>query len=161
MDLKQTAEEAVKKLEPYWKEEQIEVHQNIEGPLGVVRGQGTLADLFKNLLKHCYFILKQNKERKREVWIEAKREGIYTTVVIKDSGELDIIEARNSTLGAAGGGKLFTERGQRGGVNLYIAQSIAHDHEFVMRIGSDPGHGLGAVFEIKMPVKEQARETGT
>ena len=65
------------------------------------------------------------------------------------------MESSQSSLGAASGGKLFTERKQLGGVNLYLGQMIAHDHGFGVKISSDMAQGWGAVFEIRLPITEE------
>ena len=131
------------------------VHKEITSGLGTVKALPTFANLFGNFLKSSYFILVSNKDQERRLWIEAKRNGKEIEVKIKDSGDVDIVESSQSSLGAASGGKLFTERKQLGGVNLYLGQMIAHDHGFGVKISSDMAQGWGAVFEIRLPITEE------
>jgi K+-sensing histidine kinase KdpD len=150
-------EEALAKLKPRLEQAGIVVHQEIDSGLGTVKAIPTFANLFGNFLKCSYFTLASNKSQERRLWIQAKRNGKEIEVEIKDSGDVDIVESSQSSLGAASGGKLFTERKQLGGVNLYLAQMIAHDHGFAVKISSDMAQGWGAVFQIRMPITEEKR----
>jgi K+-sensing histidine kinase KdpD len=150
-------EEALAKLKPRLEQAGIVVHQEIASGLGTVKAIPTFANLFGNFLKCSYFTLASNKSQERRLWIQAKRNGKEIEVEIKDSGDVDIVESSQSSLGAASGGKLFTERKQLGGVNLYLAQMIAHDHGFAVKISSDMAQGWGAVFQIRMPITEEKR----
>ena len=96
-----------------------------------------------------------NKTEERRLWIQAKRNGQEVEVEIKDNGDVDIVQSGQSSLGAAGGGQLFTERKQLGGVHLYLAQLIAHDHQFAVKISSDTAQGWGAIFQIRVPITEE------
>lgn len=47
------------------------------------------------------------------------------------------------------GGELFTERGERGGVSVYLARVIARDHGIELKVGTYQENG--GQFIVRIP----------
>lgn len=130
----------------------VVVHKELASPLGKFRGRESFTELFYNLMKNSYFNLRE-PERK-ELWIEAHRNGTCVEVVIKDTGgDFSRVVCDDTT-----GGELFAERGKLGGVNLYLAQTIARDAGIELKLESN--QGIGVIFRVRIPLAETTPSGG-
>jgi len=144
LDIAQTIEQSLERLGKLFQEIGVVAEKQIAAGLGRFQGNENFRDLFYHLLKNSYFNLK--KYKRTELSIQARRNGTGVEVIIRDmGGGFERVMGEDTT-----GGELFAERGERGGVNVYLARVIAKDHGIELKVSSVGEDG--GQFEVKIPI---------
>lgn len=114
-------------------------------------GKASLPDIFKHLvINSCYGMEVQ----------EPEEEGGALTIIARAIPEFNEVEIIQTDTGAdltkdirkrtAMGGELFGEQGKHGGISLFLARRITHDHKGTFEILSNKGKGTK--FIIRLPL---------
>ncbi len=147
LDIAQTIEQSLERLGKLFQEIGVVAQKEISADLGQFQANESFKDFFYHLLKNSYFNLK--KYKRTELSIQARRNGTGVEVIIQDmGGGFDRVMGEDTT-----GGELFTERGERGGVNVYLARVIAQDHGIELKIGTYQENG--GQFIVRIPLSKE------
>lgn len=143
-----------KELLEKWKiKTTCEIHPNI-----FLQGKESLPDIFKHLIiNSCYGMELQEPEKEKggELTISAQAipELNEVEIIQKDTGTDLTKDIRNHT---AMGGELFGEQGKIGGISLFLARRITHDHKGTFDILSN--NGKGTKFIVRLPLDSARAE---
>ncbi|MBI1976040.1 MAG: ATP-binding protein, partial [Candidatus Omnitrophica bacterium] len=127
----------------FFQEIGVQPQKEIRNELGKFQGNESFGDMFYHLMKNSYFNLKERQSH--ALWVSAGRNEGCVEVVIRDMGGGFDRHLQEDT----SGGELFTERGQRGGVNLYLAKAIAQDHGIELKAATYQEEG--GQFTVRIP----------
>ena len=118
----------------------------------ILSGKASLPDIFKHLvINSCYGMEIQEPEKEKggklTITANAIPELNEVEIIQKDTGTDLTKDIKNHT---AMGGELFGEQGKHGGISLFLARRITHDHKGTFEILSNKGKGTK--FIIRLPL---------
>jgi len=116
-------------------------------PLVVQGDAGALNQVFLNLLKNSAEALEGSCGT---VWIEARRQGAWVELAIRDDGPGIPADVRERLFEPFFSTK---EAGRGSGLGLSICRRIMKEHGGTIELSSPPGTAVGAAFTIRLPVE--------
>jgi signal transduction histidine kinase len=148
VDLRRGIESTLQLLGRDLEQAGVTVRTDLGGEPLVVQGDaGALGQVFLNLLKNS---AEAFEGRRGTVWIEARREGAWVELAIRDDGPGIPAQVR---------GRLFEpffttkEAGRGSGLGLSICRRIVMEHGGTIELSSPPGGHVGAAFAIRLPLE--------
>jgi C4-dicarboxylate-specific signal transduction histidine kinase len=123
----------------------------IQPNLPEIQTKDTFEDLISNIFYNshfCFIELPDEHPRLIDIKVSLLEDKKTIQIIIQDTGR-DIAKTGYSSEPDS----LFKERGKLGGVNLYLAYLITHDHNGTLTAASyEKG---GTTFTIEVPIKQQ------
>jgi len=125
-----------------------------------LKGKETLPDIFKHLIINSSYGMELCGAG------DKKGELSFSADVNSETGSVEIIQrdtgcdlAKESQGHKLMGGELFAEQGKLGGINLFLARRIIHDHKGTLDIRSNDAKGTK--FIIKLPLRYTGNASGS
>jgi len=132
-----------------FKEANIKCIKNIPSDLPLIQAKETFDELFINVLANSYFSLIDKPENEeRLIEIDAFLFNDKIEIKIADTGR-DITKTGYSVIKES----LFKERAKVGGINLFLAYLITHEHKGKLTL--EPNEKGGTTFIIDIPLNQE------